>query len=41
MMNEELLNFKVLGVYESPFSCSFAESKWGFPYEEYGFSLGL
>jgi len=39
MKNKELLNFKDFGA----FSCSnifFRQAKWGFPYEEYGFSLG-
>ena len=38
MKNEELLKFKDFGA----FSCSnafFWHAKWGFPYEEYSFSL--
>lgn len=36
MKNEELLNFKVLSVCGHHFPLN----KWGFPYEEYGFSFG-
>ena len=39
MKNEELLNFKDLSAFSCSSNCSGA-AKWGFPYEEYGFSLG-
>ena len=39
MKNKELLKFKVFGAF-SCFNIFIRQAKWGFPYEEYGFSFG-